>query len=351
MKTWSILSTLFVSALLYACSTSSGKNNVIENSEKIPVSIINLEQSATVIPIQTSGQFSTNDETMLSFKTGGVIDKIFVKEGDAVHKGQLLATLNLTEIKTQVTQAKLGFEKAQRDFERASRLYQDSVATLEQYQNAKTAADLAAQQYEAAKFNLSYSEIRAIDNGFVLRKLVNEGQVITSGSPVLQTNSGSEGNWILKVGLSDREWARITVGDKAEVTIETSNSKTYPAIVQRKSEGADPFTGTFGVELRLTGKMPEVIATGLFGKAVILPSKKQSSWAIPYESLLDGDGQTGFVFVTNDMKTAEQKHVVISGIEKDYVLISSGLENAKALITSGSAYLRDNSAIRVVEMP
>ena len=65
----------------------------------------------------------------------------------------MLATLNLTEVNAAAEQASLAYQKAERDYERASNLYQDSVATLEQMQNAKTALDVARQQYNSAGFN------------------------------------------------------------------------------------------------------------------------------------------------------------------------------------------------------
>jgi multidrug efflux pump subunit AcrA (membrane-fusion protein) len=102
-----------------------------------------------------------------------------VKEGDAIKKGQVLAVLDLTEINAQVTQATLAFEKAERDYKRLSNLYRDSVVTLEQFQNAGTGLDIAREQLTAARFNRTFSEIRASENGYILRKFVNEGQVIT----------------------------------------------------------------------------------------------------------------------------------------------------------------------------
>jgi multidrug efflux pump subunit AcrA (membrane-fusion protein) len=65
-----------------------------------------------------SGQFTTDDEVMLSFKTTGIINKIYVKEGDAIQRGQLLATLNLTEIDASLEQARLALEKSTRDHQR-----------------------------------------------------------------------------------------------------------------------------------------------------------------------------------------------------------------------------------------
>ena len=153
---------------------------------------------------RVSGQFTTDDEVMMSFKTTGIISKIFVKEGDAIKKGQLLATLNLTEIDASLQQAQLAYEKASRDLQRLNNLYNDSVATLEQVQNAKTTRDLAAQQLNTARFNSQYSEIRAEANGFVLRKLANEGQLVSSGNAVFQTNGAGSGKWILRSGITDQ---------------------------------------------------------------------------------------------------------------------------------------------------
>jgi RND family efflux transporter MFP subunit len=350
MKNLFIVLSLLSAWVLQACSSSEGKNTAsIVNTDQIPVTVMKLEKKTVLSQVRASGQFTTDDETNLSFKTGGVIDRILVKEGDAIRKGQLLATLNLTEINAQVSQAQLAFEKAARDYSRVSNLYRDSVATLEQYQNAKTGLDVATQQYEAAKFNRSYSEIRALSNGFVLRKLASEGQVIQSGTAVVQTNGASKGKWLLKTGVSDKEWALIAVNDKAVVYTDAAAGQTFAAFVSRKSESTDPSTGSFTIELTLTGKLPASIATGMFGKAVITPSQSTQAWSIPYDALLDGDARSGYVFVTDDLKTARKAKVTVTGIDQDHVTVSSGLENAEALIIAGSAYLRDNSPIRITE--
>ena len=109
-----------------------------------------LKKSSGTQVIKTSGQLTTNDETILGFKTSGIVSSILVKEGDFVKKGQLLATLDLREINALVSQARHGYEKAQRDFRRVQNLYRDSVVTLEQLQNAETGLAVAKEQLEAA---------------------------------------------------------------------------------------------------------------------------------------------------------------------------------------------------------
>jgi RND family efflux transporter MFP subunit len=345
---------LLMTAITVSLASCTARTEPVRKtaSETIPVKTIPLEQINSTATVKVSGQFTTDDEVMLSFKTTGIIDRIYVKEGDAIRKGQLLATLNLTEINASLQQARLAYEKAARDHQRLINLFNDSVATLEQVQNAKTAMDLASQQLNSVQFNRRYSEIRAEANGFVLRKLANEGQQVSSGNAVFQTNGAGSGQWILRSGVTDNQWAAIKTGNPAEVGIASAGGQTVSGKVTRKSEAADPASGLFNVDITVSAKHPGKIASGMFGNGVIttgagnsLSRHQSDGWSVPYEALLDGDGSTGYVFITNDNKTANRVRVTISGVEKDHVVISRGLENAGALIVSGSAYLTDRSPI------
>ncbi|MDF9799613.1 RND family efflux transporter MFP subunit [Catalinimonas alkaloidigena] len=332
-----------------ACSPAESAKAMPENDAPIPVQLMKLEKEAVSRAITTSGQFSTDDETTLSFKTGGIIRDIHVREGDYVHRGELLARLNLTEIRTGVKQAELALQKAQRDFQRAKNLYQDSVATLEQFQNAQTALALTEEQLKSAKFNLNYSEIRAAADGYVLKKFANAGQMISAGDPVIRVNGAGKAHWIFKAGVSDKEWVIIQEGDAASIITDAMPEKPVAARVIRKSEGADPVNGAFTIELRADADSQKKLASGLFGTATIVPQQKVNVWRIPYEALLDGHGDQGFVFVTSDKKTAQKVEVSIAAIDNEFVHISGGLEDATALITRGSAYLKDESTISIVE--
>jgi RND family efflux transporter MFP subunit len=342
-------------ALLSACGSNSAASEVPTNTA-IPVQLqaLNAESQAVTIPV--SGQFTTDDEVLLSFKTDGIIQRILVKEGDVIRKGQTVAILDPTEIDAQVQQAKLAFEKSQRDYQRTNNLYKDSVATLEQLQNAKTALDMAQQQLRTSQFNRSHSVITAPRDGYVLRKLANEGQQVKSGTSVIQTNGALSGNWLLRVAVSNKEWAAIHVQDSARVEVESVPGKTFRGLVSRRAEGIDPVSGSFMIDIKLSGEKPDAIAYGMFGKATIhtkgaavTTGSTSGPWSIPYDALLDGDDGSGYVFVTNDGKTAKKIKVTVASMEKDKVIISSGLEGAKDLIISGSAYLTDSSSIRVVK--
>jgi len=167
MKTTKYYGALLLILVFFACNSHHIVTDKISGTDTIPVKVINLKQQVSTDSITVSGQFTTDDEIMLSFKSAGIISSMNVKEGDAVKRGQLLATINPTEVTAQLQVAQLANEKAHRDYQRTENLYKDSVATLEQLQNAKTTLDQAQQQLRLAAFNSKYAEIHAPEDGYV----------------------------------------------------------------------------------------------------------------------------------------------------------------------------------------
>ncbi len=81
--------------------------------------------------------------------------------------------------------------------------------------------------------------------------------------------------------------------------------------------------------------------------AKIFPKYLSDVWRVPYQSLMEGDGNTAYVFTTNDLKTASKIKVNIFEFDKDSVYLNSGLDQSKYIIVSGGAYLDDNSQIKI----
>src|SRR5687767_2317893 len=281
---------------LYSCKHDEKAKIAFEVADIIPVKTSAVSALALPKKINATGLVSTENEAKYSFKIGGVISRVFVEEGHFFRKGQLLATLNSTEISAGVSQSSLNVEKAQRDYERAVNLYKDSVFTLEQLQNTKTALDIAQKAKEAVAFNEHYSKIYAASDGFVSQKIANEGEVIGPGMPVLAINETQQNNnYLLKVGVTDREWAIINPGQTATVTLDGYADKKIDAFVFRKSQAADQTLGSFQIELKL--KLDDINpAVGMFGKAEISTNQEENVKVIPYAALVEADGDKAFVF-------------------------------------------------------
>jgi membrane fusion protein, multidrug efflux system len=338
-----------VSVVMQACGGRANEIKTTISAEAIPVKLVPVSSQTNSTLINASGLVGTENEAKLSFKIGGIIESILVKEGQAVKKGQLLATLKSTEIAAQGQQVQLAVEKAQRDYQRVSNLYKDSVATLEQLQNAKTGADIARQNLQQVTFNQQYAKIYAPTDGFIIRKTGNVGELASAGSPVLMMNAvAANSKWILKAGVADREWAVVEQGNKATVSFDAFPGKTFNAIVSKKAMAADPVSGSFELQLQVDfGK--EQPAAGMFGTATITASRQMTGYSIPYEALLEANGKTGFVFVSDDQKTVKKVTVTISEITNNVAYIQDGLQGHAYVVAAGSPYLNDNSLIKVVK--
>lgn len=350
MKKIYFLSGIVASALLISsCKHEQKAKNAIGEPDIIPVKIAPASVLQIAGHVSATGLVSTADEARYSFKIGGVISRIFVEEGQFFKKGQLLAALNSTEITDGLAQAELNREKAQRDYTRAANLYKDSVFTLEQLQNTKTALDVATKARDAIAFNARYSKIYAATDGFVSKKIANEGEVIAPGMPALLINSTQQHNsYTLKVGVTDREWATIKPGQTAKVTLDGYAGKEFDAIVFRKSQVADNQLGSFQIELklRLNGIIP---AVGMFGKADIATGPGENVMAIPYGSLVEADGNKGFVFITSGTDHVKKVPVTIARFDNREIYLKNKLDSADQIVISNSAYLNEESTIKIIK--
>ena len=351
MKIW----TLFVSlsALsLTGCHREERVQTPLDGaSETIAVTVLPLKSAALRPEVMATGLLSTQNEARYAFKIGGVIDRIWVQEGQSFRRGQRLAALKGGEINDQLGQAELAQEKARRDYGRVVNLYRDSVATLEQLQNAKTALDLAQKTTNLVAFNRQYAYIYATADGFVTKKLANEGEVISSGSAVLAINeTAGPRAWTLKLGLNDRDWAATTIGNRASITIDAFPDRTFSGTLFRKSTAADPGSGTFGVEVTVTmaGVKPSV---GMFGKARIYTGQRTRRTIIPYEALVEADGNNAFVYVPKGRNRVQRVPIVIDQFDERQVVVKQGLEQVSAIIVSNSAFLNEASTIQIVRQP
>lgn len=349
-KNISIFTCYLVIVLVMQACANQTKNSIqlLSISDSIPVKIIPVELLLGSASVNTFGHLTTDDETVLSFNISGVVKSVLVKEGDQVKAGQLLATLEHTDNNFQQEQLTHSYEKAQRDLNRYKSLFQDSAATLEQVQNAQTTFQLFAAQLKELKFNRNFSEIRARVKGYVISRYVNPGQVVSGGEQVLLTNGALHNKWLLKASVNDVNWVAININDMAKAKIDAFPGKIFTAAVVSKSEAADPATGTFTIKLQVNNEGMK-FATGMFASAEINSNKERAYWNLPYGAVLDAGDDQGFVFITNDNQFASKQLVTIESFDVGGIRISKGLENTKAVIVSGSAYLTDKSLIKILK--
>ncbi|MCF8302060.1 MAG: efflux RND transporter periplasmic adaptor subunit [Bacteroidales bacterium] len=327
--------------------TSCAGDDKPEKAENVVnVETITVKQKQVKFPIHTSGKLKSPKELRLSFKTGGIIQSIEVDEGEMVNKGDAMARLDLSEIRAKVRQAELAVEKAERDLKRTKNLYQDSVATLEDYQNAKTALNLAEADYEAALFNLNHSSIKAPANGKVLKTLMEANEMVGPGTPVILFGV-MEGRWKMNCNLSDKDVIKVKAGDTAHIHFDPYPNQVFRSTVKQIAGTADPYTGTYEVELRLD-PVEVKLASGFIGKVDIYPTESDLFMVIPNEAMIDASGTTAYVYSIEDNRPVRRK-IIISRLTGEKLYVKSGVAPGMTLITKGVNYIDSKSKINVMK--
>jgi len=319
-------------------------------TEPTPVRVTEAQRQPLGNRLRTVGTIAPAEEIRLSFKTGGIVASIPVDAGDRVREGQQLASLVQEEVAATVTQAQALADKAERDLARGRALYADEVATREQLDDLETARDVARAGLRAAEFNARFSRIEAPTEGIVLRKLVEQDELVAAGQPVIVLGDTS-GGWIVRASLTDRDIVRVRIGDKAEVTLDAYPGRQFDATVAELASAADPTTGTYEMKLAIDPQGQRFVQ-GLVAKVEMAGDPGAAVTVVPVQALLEADGTEAVVYVVANRdgdEVAERVAVRIGRLVGDQVEVLEGLQGGERVVTEGAAYLRAGEPVRVVE--
>jgi multidrug efflux system membrane fusion protein len=311
-----------------------------------PVRTVAVVEGSATPPLEVTGIVSARDELKLSFKLGGIVQRVLVRDGDRVSKGQRLAELDATEISAQVVQAQQMADKAERDRQRGEALYADKVIPLEQLQNLRTQAEVAASQLRAARFNGDNAAITAPADGVILRRAVAEREMTAPGQVVLvlgRTDSG----YVVRFAVSDRDVLRLKRGMPLTLRLDAWPGEEFKAEVRQISNGADPASGLFEVEA-LLAPTARALASGLVGRVRLQPTDAGPRLAyVPVGAVLEGHQDRARLFVVEG-GIARSREVQVAFITADQVALRGGVRAGEQVISVGAPYVEDGGQVAIV---
>lgn len=322
--------------------------------------------------VYSSGKIMAKAATKLSFRTGGQIQNIQVKAGQYVKKGQELARLNAEAIDVALQQATLTIdqagisiqnmelllEKANRDYKNALGLYQDSVATLEQLEDAELQVKsvtnqlaaakqnqlLSQQQQTAVQINQQYTSILAPANGTILKKFAEQQETVGGGTPIFLF-AGRQKSKVIEVNITDKDIIHLQIGDTAKVHFDAYPTETFLGLVQVIDQIADPILNTFKVEIGLLSSKLKLF-DGFIGQVAITTGKGRPMISIPIDALVSADGKRGKVYTLKKGKV-KSTDISIFKIENETLLADKGLVENESVIVSGTGNINPKESVIV----
>ncbi len=343
MNTRMSVAAIVTALALGACGNGE---EAVNGKSAAPVRVAVVETTPAVESLRAVGVLAPADEVRLAFKTGGLVDAIHVEQGQAVRKGQVLATLADDEVASAVAQARAVADQAVRDLDRGRALLADEVATREQVEDLTTANAVAQAQLRTALFNARHARIEAPADGVVLRRLAEPDEQIAPGQPVLVVGN-TDGGWIVRAALPDRAVVQLESGQAAEVTFDAFPGRRFDATVIEIAAASDPQTGTYEMKLSVDPAGARFVQ-GLTAKVVIADADADAVAVVPVTSLLEADGRIAAVFVVAEGGIARRVSVETGRLFGERIEVLKGLSPGDRVITEGAAWLDDNDAVRVL---
>jgi RND family efflux transporter MFP subunit len=324
--------------LLSGCGRSSqGQSNGQSCPPPLPVRVQKAQSAPRTNTEEVVGTVRARTHATLEAKVSGRIDQMSVVLGQRVKAGQLLAHLDAGEIKARLEQAQAAQTQAERDWKRASELFNDHVAARSEYDAAEARLRVTRAAATEAQAMMDYVQVVAPFEGVVTKKWADVGDLAAPGKPLIDIEEPSR----LQVEADVPEAIASSIQQGARIGIRRdSSSQELSGTVTEISPAVDPLSRTLRVKLDL----PETagLMSGQFVR-LLVPAGESHPVCVPLEALAQR-GQLEMVFVVADHHA--QMRLVRSGRRFGAeVEILAGLEAGEPVVANGVARLMDGQLV------
>jgi len=363
MKTPGFLLGLIAIAVGTGCS-GQGEGSVAKGASARPPVAVELAQAVLgdiEQTIEVVGSLAPKFAADLKSEFTAVVEEVYVTEWVKVKKGTPLAKLDTREgeaaleaARAALLQAQVAETRAVRELERADKLKEVGLVTVQNLDDARTAREAAAAATAAAKAQLQATEtrlakavIRAPFDGIVANRGVNPGDRVENmgGEPMFRVVD----NRILEltVNVPSTSLASLRVGQPIEFTTDAIPGRTFRGQVMFINPTADPVSRSVKVVADVPNEAEE-LRGGLFAKGRILTGTRAAVLQIPRTALLawDVSRREGEVFVVSG-EVVERRAVRTGAVAGEYVEVTEGIAAGESIVTRGAFNLRSGDRIVV----
>ena len=277
---------------------------------------------------------------------GGQVKALYVKQGDVVRKGQLLAKLDDVAYRQDLDRAKIQYNTAKTYYDRRKNLWDQKIGAEIDLINAKAQMDNAAKMVDQAENQLDMANVYAEMSGVADQVNIRVGEVLSSqtatlsGIRIVNTND-------LKVvaDVPENYQGKVGIGSNVVISFPELGNDSVRAKVNVASKIIDPNSRTFYIEARIpAGK---ALRANQLAIVHIQDYTTPDAITIPVSTLSsDEKGKFVMVAVTQNGKlVAAKRPVTVGELYGDKLEVKSGLQAGDQLITEGFQGLYDGQAI------
>lgn len=337
---------LIFSPMLIALVVSCGRTSpVVTTPEKaIAVRTTKVSAGEKSYLLRYSGTIEASQTIPLTFQSTGTIQKIYVEVGDVVQKGQLLASVDNTDMQNIYNASLAKYEQAKDAYNRLKSVHDQGSLPEIKWIEMETNLQQAKSTLEISKNNLGKCDMRAPVYGIVGRRDIEPGQSAlgSSLSPIELVRIESV---YVKIAVPENEISKINKGQKATFSVSALDGKKFEGTVTNVSPVADAISRTYTVKITVNNPEYE-LKPGMVCDAALLLEKESAAWIVPYKAVSKDSGGKAFVYViTEDGRHVRKQNIEVGSYHESGIEVLGGLSLNQDIVVEGKEKLSDNSLI------
>lgn len=315
----------------------------VVNVEVRPVS-----STSFIERIRLTGTVQAHQDVQISAEESGRIVELMVEKGARVSVGQPLIKIEDSILRAQVEQARSRARLAQDTWERRKRLWEeDRVGTEQAYLEARTNAEEAAANLEMLEERLSRTTIRAPFGGILEDRMVEVGQLVSTGIPVARIVELDTVK--VTAGVPERYASDVETGSSVTVSFDVLPDRSFEGEITFVGSTVNPRNRTFPVEFTL--RNPEsVVKPEMIANISVVRRTLADAVVVPQEALVrTEDGFRAFVVEDEDGEPrVRARDVDVGPAQSNQVVIEGGLRPGERLVVVGQQQVAGGDRVRIV---
>jgi membrane fusion protein, multidrug efflux system len=325
------------------------KLNELENNSKNPiVSTVKIVEKSFKHYIELQGDVKSDKIISIYPEFSGIINKLYVKAGDNVNEGQVLATIDDGGLKQQLSQLKITYNLVKTTYERQERLWNQKIGSEIQYLESKSMFEAQSQAIEQLTKQLEKTIIKAPFSGIIDNVVVKKGEVVYPGSSNLMLLVNMEEMYI-ESKVPENYINSVTKGK--EITIEAPILNiSLKSKINLVSNYINPLNRTYRIE----ASIPEnnyKIKPNLNVKIKVndYTNKKAILILLNYINIDSNNDQYVYKIINKDGEDYASKTIIKTGRNNgDFIEVINGLNVNDEIVSEGARKLTNNSIVKII---
>jgi membrane fusion protein (multidrug efflux system) len=314
------------------------------SQEPFEVAVVVVEASPVVRSIVAVGSLEPIARVQVAAQQEGVVTEVTVREGDQVHRSEVVVVLDDRELQAELAEAEAVLAESEARLQRTLELLDKGMVSEQERDSVRASAQVARARAEALTTRLSFTRIEAPVDGVVIARHIEIGDLASPRSSLLELAAGP--GMRLRVPVSELDVIHLRVGDPATVQVDALPDRQLEASIARIFPAADNASRQVTVELSVPRPPPEA-RYGFMARARLVLERWDDALLVPEAALLRGADLGAYVWVV-ESNVAHPRKVSPGEREHGLVRLADGVASGEAVVVEGMTRLYNGARVTIV---